>query len=78
MVPAFADKTVVIDRAEEIRIDANPEYDEVDVFTARLLWNPTMHPPNPLRSPKCQETPIEMHERTGLGTVYVLKGSNNS
>jgi len=35
-VPAFTDETTAIDRAEELRTDANPEYDEVDTFTTRL------------------------------------------
>ena len=35
-VPAFIDETTAIDRAEELRTGANPEYDEVDTFTTRL------------------------------------------
>ena len=36
-VPAFTGETAAIDRAEELNADTNPEYDEVDVFTTRLL-----------------------------------------
>ena len=35
-VPAFTDETAAIDHAEELRTDANPEYDEVDAFTTQL------------------------------------------
>ena len=35
-VSAFTDETTAIDRAEELRTDTNPEYDEVDVFDAQL------------------------------------------
>ena len=35
-VPAFTNETAAIDHAEELRTDANPEYDEVDVFTTQL------------------------------------------
>ena len=35
-VLAFTDETAAIDRAEELRTDTNPEYDEVDVFDAQL------------------------------------------
>ena len=31
-VPAFADETAALNRAEEFKTDTNPEYDEVDVF----------------------------------------------
>ncbi len=36
MVPAFTNETAAIDPAEELRTDANPEYDEVDAFTTQL------------------------------------------
>jgi hypothetical protein len=36
LAEAYSDETAAIDRAEELRTDANPEYDEVDVFTAQL------------------------------------------
>lgn len=35
-VSAFTDETRAIDRAEELKADTNPEYDEVDVFTTQL------------------------------------------
>ena len=35
-VPAFTGETAAIDRAEELRTDTNPEYDEVGVFDAQL------------------------------------------
>lgn len=36
LAEAYSDETVAIDRAEELITDANPEYDEVDVFTTQL------------------------------------------
>lgn len=36
-VPAFTDETAAFDRAEELRIDTNPEYGEADIFDTRLL-----------------------------------------
>ncbi|MEA3281188.1 MAG: hypothetical protein U9Q68_01300 [Euryarchaeota archaeon] len=35
-VPIFTDETAAIDRAEELRTDANPEYGVVGVFPAQL------------------------------------------
>ena len=35
-VPASTGETRAIDRAEELKADTNPEYDEVDVFTTQL------------------------------------------
>jgi len=34
-VSAFTDETTAIDRAEELRTDTNPEYDEVGAFTTQ-------------------------------------------
>ncbi|MEA1908192.1 MAG: hypothetical protein U9N43_04085 [Euryarchaeota archaeon] len=36
LAEAYTDETAAIDRAEELRADKNPEYDEVDVFDAQL------------------------------------------
>lgn len=37
LAEAYTDETRAIDRAEELKADTNPEYDEVDIFTALLL-----------------------------------------
>jgi len=36
LAEAYSDETRAIDRAEELKADTNPEYDEVDVFTTQL------------------------------------------
>jgi hypothetical protein len=36
LAEAYTDETAAIDRAEELKTDTNPEYDEVDVFDAQL------------------------------------------
>ena len=36
LAEAYTDETAAIDHAEELKTDANPEYDEVDVFDAQL------------------------------------------
>ena len=36
LTEAYTDETAAIDRAEELKTDTNPEYDEVDVFNAQL------------------------------------------
>ena len=36
LAEAYTDETAAIDRAEELKVDINPEYDEVDVFDAQL------------------------------------------
>ena len=33
---AYSDETAAIDRAEELKADINPEYDEIDVFSTPL------------------------------------------
>ena len=36
LAEAYTDETAAIDRAEELKTDANLEYDVVDVFDAQL------------------------------------------
>ena len=36
LAEAYTDETAAIDRTEELKVDINPEYDEVDVFDAQL------------------------------------------
>jgi len=36
LAEAYSDETAAIDRVEELRTDANPGYNEVDVFDAQL------------------------------------------
>ena len=36
LAEAYTDETAAIDHAEELRTGANPEYNEVDVFTTQL------------------------------------------
>ncbi len=37
LAEAYTDETRAINRADELKADTNPEYDEVDVFAALLL-----------------------------------------
>lgn len=36
LAEAYSDETRAIDRAEELKADTNPEYEDVDVFTVQL------------------------------------------
>ncbi|PXF61842.1 MAG: hypothetical protein C4B59_01020 [Candidatus Methanogaster sp.] len=36
LTEAYSDETAAIDRAEELKADINPGYDEIDVFSTPL------------------------------------------
>lgn len=36
LAEAYSDETAALDRAEELKVDTNPEYDEIDVFFTPL------------------------------------------